>query len=272
MVTADASFAEILNRALDHAVQNLTVDKLILQIGLDPSDVSVHTIFQRLMDITAAHVNFATACALLGAIFYAATLLMRTMVPLRVLGIVSMLFFMAYGALAGVMTTFLMYLCLLPINAYRLIQMRSLVKKARIAAKGDMSMDWLKPFMNRRKYSRGDILFKKGQVATEMYLTVTGKFLVSEIGVELPPGRLMGELGFVTPSNKRTQTVECIEDGEVLAITYDRLLEIYFDNSEFGYYFLRLATDRLLQNNARLEKAIEDSKVAQQAAMARSPA
>ena len=64
---------------------------------------------------------------------------------------------------------------------------------------------------------------------------------------------LVGELGFVTPNNRRTQTVECIENGEVLTITYDRLLEIYFDNPEFGYFFLRLASDRLLQNIARLE-------------------
>lgn len=77
-----------------------------------------------------------------------------------------------------------------------------------------------------------------------------------EIGVELPPGRLVGELGFVTPNNRRTQTVECIESGEVLTITYDRLLEIYFDNPEFGYFFLRLASDRLLQNIARLEGII----------------
>jgi CRP-like cAMP-binding protein len=84
---------------------------------------------------------------------------------------------------------------------------------------------------------------------------------VKEIGVELPPGRLMGELGFITPNNKRTQTVECIESGEVLTITYDRLLEIYFENPEFGYYFLRLASDRLIQNIARLEGIIEQNKL-----------
>jgi hypothetical protein len=32
---------------------------------------------------------------------------------------------------------------LLPINVYRLAQMLRLVKKARIAAQGDLSMDWL---------------------------------------------------------------------------------------------------------------------------------
>ena len=76
----------------------------------------------------------------------------------------------------------------------------------------------------------------------------------------------MGELGFITPNNKRTQTVECIESGEVLTITYDRLLEIYFENPEFGYYFLRLASDRLIQNIARLEGIIEQNKAQLQAA------
>jgi len=159
----------------------------------------------------------------------------------------------------------LMYLLLLPINGLRLIQLRNLVKKARVAAQGDLSMDWLKPFMNRRNYRRGDVLFRKGQPANEMYLTVTGKFLVKEIGVELPPGRIMGELGFLTPNNRRTQTIECIENGAVLTITYDRLLEIYFQNPEFGYYFLRLSTERLLQNIARLEGSIAQGEVKLQA-------
>ena len=86
-----------------------------------------------------------------------------------------------------------------------------------------------------------------------MFLTVSGKFLVTEIGIEIPPDRILGELGFLSPNNHRTQSVECIEDGEVLAIAYDKLLEIYFQNPEFGYYFLRLTSDRLLQNFARLE-------------------
>jgi CRP-like cAMP-binding protein len=135
--------------------------------------------------------------------------------------------------------------------------MLKLVKKARTATQGDMSMEWLKPFMTERRYRRGDRLFKKGDAATEMFLTVTGKFLVKEIGVELPPGRMMGEFGFLTPDNRRTGAVECIEDGQVLSITYERLLEIYFQNPQFGYYLLVLTTRRLLENIARLEGIIK---------------
>ena len=92
------------------------------------------------------------------------------------------------------------------------------------------------------------------------FYTVSGKFLVKEIGVELPPGRIMGELGFIDPNNRRTGTVESLENGEVLTITYDRLLELYFQNPEFGYYLLRLTTERLMQNIARLETTLSENK------------
>lgn len=260
--------AAILNRFLDRAAQNLTIEKLLLQLNLDPSNITFDAIFHRLVEIVLVNITIPNMCALIAAGFYAATFLMRTMVPLRVFGILSALFFMAYGALGGAITTFLMYLCLLPINSLRLYQIVKLVKKARIAVQGDLAVDWLKPFMDRRTYRKGDILFRKGQVAKEMFLTTTGKYLVTEIGVELPPGRLVGELGFLTPNNKRTATVECLEDGAVLSISYDRLLEVYFGYPDFGYYFLRLASDRLLQNNARLEGTIEQYKAKLQAATA----
>jgi CRP-like cAMP-binding protein len=186
--------------------------------------------------------------------------MMRTIVPLRVIGIISIAFFIAYGVVAGAVSTLLLYLFSLPVNIIRLRQMLTLVRKARSSAQGDLSMDWLRPYMTPRKYKKGDILFRKGDVANEMFLTVTGKFLVTELGIELPPGRLMGELGFAAPKNRRTQTIQCLESGDVLSITYETLLELYFQNPEFGYYLLSLTSERLLQNISRLEGALEDSK------------
>ena len=79
----------------------------------------------------------------------------------------------------------------------------------------------------------------------------------------------MGELGFLTPNNRRTATIECIEDGQVLSITYERLLEIYFQNPQFGYYFLVLTSQRLLENIARLEGIVAQQKAAQEAGATR---
>ncbi len=255
-----ADLSDLVNRALERASQNLTIDKLLDQAGLDAAHRTFEAVINRLIELALININVANLCALIGAGFYAATLLMRTMVPLRVFGIISILFFMAYGALGGAIATFLMYLLALPLNSVRLIQMLTLVRKARVAAQGDLSMDWLKPFMDKRSYKKGDVLFRKGQRAEEMFLIVTGRFQVTELGVELGPGRLLGELGFLTPDNKRTQTVECVEGGDMLTIQYERLLEVYFQNPEFGYYFLRLTSNRLLQNNARLQNLVEQNR------------
>jgi CRP-like cAMP-binding protein len=261
----DADVSGILNRILDTATDNLTVAKLLIQMGLDPNDVTWHAIFNRLLEIFLHNITLANMFALAGAVFFVATLLTQTMVPLRVANMIGCLFFAIFGALSGAITTFFLYLLMIPINAWRLRQMLALVKKARHATQGDMSMEWLKPFMTQRTYRKGSILMKKGDAAHDMLLTVTGKYRVVEIDLEVPPGRLMGELGFLTPDNRRTATIECIEDGQVLTITYEKLLEIYFQNPQFGYYFLVLTSQRLLENLARAEAIIAQNKMLPQA-------
>jgi CRP/FNR family transcriptional regulator, cyclic AMP receptor protein len=68
--------------------------------------------------------------------------------------------------------------------------------------------------------------------------------------------RLVGEMGFLAPDNRRTQTLECVEDSEVLTISYDELRQLYFQNPEFGFYFLRLTSERLFQNMTMMEQEI----------------
>jgi len=260
--------SEIIHRYLERAAQNLSIEKLLIQLNLDPSNITFEAIVHRMIEVAIASINIPNMFALIGAGFYAASFLSPTMVRLRVFALLSSFSFIAYGLLGGVVATFFMYLMLSFVNSLRLSQILKLVKKARVAVEGNLSLDWLKPFMDRRNYRKGDVLFRKGQAANEMFLIVTGKFLVTEIGVELPPGQLMGELGFLTPNNKRTQTVECKVDGTVLTISYDRLLEIYFSYPDFGYFFLRLSSERLLQNNARLEGIVAQYDAKRDAAAA----
>jgi len=264
MMLGNADMSSILDRILNTAAENLSVAKILAQLGLDPNNVTYDAIFNRLLEILLHNINLANMFALVGAIFFVATLLTQTMVPLRISNMVGCAFFSGYGLLGGDVKTFLLYLLMVPINAFRLRQMLRLVKTARSATQGDTSMEWLKPFMSERKYRKGDVLVKKGDLAKEMFLTVTGKFLVEEIGVELPPGRLMGELGFLTPNNRRTATIVCTEAAEVLTITYEKLLEIYFQNPQFGYYFLVLTSQRLLDNISRLERTVAKDQAAQQ--------
>lgn len=228
---------------------------------MDLTNLTASLSWERLLDLALARMDLANFLGLIGALFFVATLYMKTMVRLRIANIVSNIFFAGYGFLAPSVPTFVMYIVLLPLNCVRLYQIRELIKQVRSSAEGDLSLDWLKPFMTKRRYRQGDILFRKGDRAEEMFYIVSGKFLVSELGVELAPGRIMGELGFLTPDNRRTQTVECLETGDVLTVTYDKVLELYYQDPEFGFYFLRLTSERLLQNIARLEREIEQHKI-----------
>ncbi len=82
---------------------------------------------------------------------------------------------------------------------------------------------------------------------------------------------MFGELGLISPGNTRTQTIECVEDGQVLAASYQMVKELYFQNPEFGFFFLRLTSERLFQNIGRLEEELA-RKNAQLAALTPKPA
>jgi CRP/FNR family cyclic AMP-dependent transcriptional regulator len=182
---------------------------------------------------------------------------MKTMVPLRICEIASNALFVIYGAMYPSWPTLALYGILVPLNSVRLYEMLQLVKKVRSASQGDLSMDWLKPFMHKHSYKKGEVLFHKDDHAEEMFYIVSGTCRIKELGIDLQPGQLVGELGFLTPEHKRTQTVECTDDVEMLTITYDKVGELYFQNPTFGFYFLRLTSERLLQNLKRLEHELE---------------
>jgi CRP-like cAMP-binding protein len=117
-------------------------------------------------------------------------------------------------------------------------------------------MDWLKPFMTERKCNAGEMLFYKDEKADSMFYIVSGRFRLVESGIELPVGAIVGELGMLSPSNARTQTLECVEAGVVLSVTYDQVEQLYVQNPAFGFYFLRLASARLFQNIGTLQEQL----------------
>ena len=124
----------MLDLAVDAATESIRIKTLLISFGIDSNSVTFEAIFNRLEDFVLASINFANVLALLGAIFFVATLLMRTIVPLRVSAIISDLFFVGYAVLANSVTTFILYILLLPINLIRLHKMLKLVKNARTSA------------------------------------------------------------------------------------------------------------------------------------------
>ena len=190
------------------------------------------------------------------SLFIVATATTKTMVPLRALTIAANVFFALVFASVHLWLPMALQLLALPLNSYRLYQMLALIKNVRQAIGGNTSMEWLKPFMTRRSFKTGDILFTKGEPADRMFCIVTGRFQLRELGIELKPGEVVGELAMLAPDNRRTATLECIESGQALSITYEQVEQLYYQNPTFGFYFLRLATARLFDNISRLEAEV----------------
>jgi hypothetical protein len=67
-------------------------------MGLDPNNITYDALFNRLLEIVLANITLANMFGLVGAIFFVATLLMQTMVPLRVANMAGCTFVAAYGA------------------------------------------------------------------------------------------------------------------------------------------------------------------------------
>ena len=202
--------------------------------------------------------NYVTVIGFIAASLVIMTLSMRTMIPLRIVGIASNVAFIAYGILFHSIPTVMLHSTLLPLNIFRLREMYKLIQQVRAASKGDMSLDWLKPFMSKRTVEAGEILFRKGDEANHMYFVVDGQLHLNEIDINIQPGAVVGELGMLAPARTRTQTLVCTQSGSVLEIAYDRIEQLYYQNPKFGFYFLRLSTARLFENIGRLERALVD--------------
>jgi CRP/FNR family transcriptional regulator, cyclic AMP receptor protein len=200
-----------------------------------------------------------------GAAVTFATYSMKTMIPLRACGITANVLFITYGYFDSIYPALILHSVLLPLNATRLYQMVQLVKRVSVASRGDLDMDWLKPFMSSRAVKTGDVLFHKGEAAREMFYVVAGRFRLAESGIEILPGAVVGELGLITPDQARTQTLECVEAGSLLQIGYQQVRQLYFQNPKFGFYFLQLTSRRLFENIGKLEAELASRQASEDA-------
>ncbi len=177
----------------------------------------------------------------------------RRMIPLRIFGICTNCAFIIYAYLAGVYPQLLVNILILPINIYRLWEMVVLINKVKGAMRTGIDMEWLKPYMRRKLVKKGDVIFRKGEASDALYYSGTGRYRLAEIDQEFGSGQVFGEIGLIAPDNKRTLTVECIEDGTLLTVSYDHVKELYFQNPTFGFYFLQLISQRLFKDIERLK-------------------
>ena len=200
--------------------------------------------------------NIAEIAGYVAAGLVLATFSMRTMIPLRFVGIASNVAFIVYGFVGGLYPVLILHALLLPLNVYRLVEMYRLIREVEGAGGGESGIDVLIPFMTAVSKPSGTTLFRNGEDAVDMYLLTEGRIHLEELGVDLLPGEVIGEIGVFSPRGKRTATAVCVEDCRLQRITRDRVRELVFQNPRFGFYLLGLVAGRLVDNLKTMEDRV----------------
>lgn len=193
-------------------------------------------------------------CGYAGATLGLCSLWMRTMIPLRVFAICAGLFMTTYTFSHGAWPNVIVNLIALPVQVLRLSEMMALTRRVREAASGDLSIDWLKPYMSPRTIKAGQTLFKRGDAANAMFYVNSGKLQIIEFETELGAGEVVGEIGLFSPSHARTATIVAATDCDLLEISDSSLKQLYYQNPKFGFYLVQLITRRLVENLEHVQR------------------
>jgi len=196
--------------------------------------------------MTIASLNAVELIGYLASLLVFSTFYMKTMMPLRSVAIASNVAFITYGYLAGLYPVFLLHVVLLPLNIWRLYQMRKLIARVRQASKGTYSIEALLPFMIKAKLKKGEVLFRKGETADKLYYLVSGSIRFPEIEATTAPGDIIGEIGVFSPWKARTASAVAESDSMLLVLSNQKVLELYYQNPEFGIYLVRMIIQHLM--------------------------
>lgn len=195
--------------------------------------------------------QFGYLLGFIGAALMLASYAMKSMLPLRVAALSACLFLVTYGALLKALPTLLLYGLLIPVNIKKTLQIRKLIKAIEQAKADTPVSEWLLPHMHRRTAKAGTVLWRKGDVATEMLYLDAGTLHLAEYGESLAPGALVGEIGLFSPDNRRTLTLECASDCVLYSLTAEEMALLYYENPKLGFHVMRLIVARLMNDTEK---------------------
>jgi hypothetical protein len=172
----------------------------------------------------------------------------RTMIPLRLAAIAGCFFALIYNAHNHNVPSFVTNSILLPLNIWRLGQMRRLIKDARSASFTPGDFNWLKPFMNQVDFRAGEVIFSKGDVGDHAFLIGAGEVRIPEHDAIAKEGALLGEIGLLSKDNRRTASAVAATDVRAWRISYKDLEELCLQNPDFCFHLARIIVQRYEAN------------------------
>jgi hypothetical protein len=187
----------------------------------------------------------------IGAGLMLASYLMKNMMPLRIVALAANVVLVVYASMNLAWPTMALYAAMIPINVKKVREIRKLVRAIETAKADTPLAQWLLPHMTRREAKAGDTLWQRGDVATEMVYVDKGRLRLVEHDEVLGPGSLVGEIGLLSPDNRRTGTIRCDTDCTLYSLSADGMAQLYYLNPKLGFHVVRLVVARL-QHDAQL--------------------
>jgi len=190
--------------------------------------------------------------AWVAAIMVFLSFFMKTIVPLRTIAIGSNIVFIAYallglhyGVFDKVLPIFVLHLLLLPLNILRLRQVKQTMREVKRLANGRPSLEFLIPYTNQVAMPKGQTIFRQGDKAEQVFLIKSGTVEFPELGKSIGAGEIFGEIGVFAEDAKRTASAVCKEDCEFYCISGDKVIELFYQQPQFGFFIARALSSYL---------------------------
>lgn len=175
------------------------------------------------------------------------TFCMTTMLPLRIIAVLSNVLFISYAYLGDMNPILVLHSLLLPVNVWRL---RGILHLARSAKAPPQEFDFatLRSHMTERRLRAGDVVFRRGDQASEMYYVQSGEILIPEVDAICGPRDIFGEMGIFATARRRSASAVAKTDAVLWVLTDEKVRVLYFQHPGFTLRLVSIIVDRLLEN------------------------
>lgn len=131
----------------------------------------------------------------------------------------------------------------MPLNIWRLVEIKQLIRKVRASEQtGTTAPDLIVPYMQQVKRNKGDR-------ADCVYYVFKGSARLMEKNIVVPRGQMIGIIGIFSGEHRRTDTAVCLSDIELGMMSKDTILELFYQNPDFGAFLIRLIARRAALDN-----------------------
>ena len=203
------------------------------------------------MDGIIAHISTLSLPQVLGYLGYMLLIFsysLKTMIPLRIATVVSNTCLLLYAILSQNSTLIILNTILFPLNLFRLYEIISMVSfVTKITPFGDYFKPII-PFMKKQSFKANHTIFRAGEPADKLYIITKGEAKVVEYDITLTEGQIFGEIAIFSQEHKRTATITCTTDCELLVVSGDEVITLYYTSPQFSLYIIKMITDRLIED------------------------